>query len=161
MELIAVATTMEKFSSQSESPCIGWREWLVLPELGISTIKAKIDTGARSSALHAFDIERFQQGGKTLLRFKVHPLQKDDETFITAEAELVEERQIKDSGGHTELRPVIRTEVSLAQYQWPLELTLTNRSSMGFRMLLGRQAVRQRFVIDPGQSYLLSADKAN
>ncbi|MGR3275719.1 ATP-dependent zinc protease family protein [Acaryochloris marina NIES-2412] len=152
---------MEKFSSQSESPCIGWREWLVLPELGISTIKAKIDTGARSSALHAFDIERFQQGGKTLLRFKVHPLQKDDETFITAEAELVEERQIKDSGGHTELRPVIRTEVSLAQYQWPLELTLTNRSSMGFRMLLGRQAVRQRFVIDPGQSYLLSADKAN
>ncbi|WP_299403199.1 ATP-dependent zinc protease [Acaryochloris sp. IP29b_bin.148] len=150
---------MHESLPQSEFPCIGWREWVVLPELGISTIKAKIDTGARSSALHAFDIERFQQAGKTMLRFKVHPLQKDERTCITAEAELLEERQVRDSGGHTELRPVIQTEVCLAQYQWPLELTLTNRSSMGFRMLLGRQAVRQRFVINPGQSYLLSADQ--
>lgn len=161
MELITVAMPPKKSISQFELPCIGWREWVALPELGISTIKAKIDTGARSSALHAFDIERFQQAGKTMLRFKVHPLQKDDRTCLTAEAELLDERQVKDSGGHKELRPVIQTVVTLGQYQWPLELTLTDRGGMGFRMLLGRQAVRQRCVINPGQSYLLSADKTN
>jgi len=152
---------MQKSSSSVDLPCIGWREWLALPQLGIESIKVKIDTGARSSALHAFDIERFQQGGKTMLRFKVHPVQKDDRTYITAEAELFEDRQVRDSGGHAEFRPVIQTEVCLGEYQWPLELTLTNRSSMGFRMLLGRQAIRQRFVIDSGQSYLLSANKEN
>jgi len=143
-------------SSSTLLPIIGWREWVSFPALKLSLIKAKIDTGARSSALHAFDIEQFQQNGKTMLRFKVHPIQKDEHTTLTAEAELLEERQVRDSGGHTEMRPVILTEIALAQYQWPIELTLTNRSAMGFRMLLGRQALRQRFVIDAGQSYLQS-----
>lgn len=128
--------------------------------MNITHIKAKIDTGARSSALHAFEIERFQHNGKPMVRFKIHPLQKDTLTTLTAEAELLEERQVRDSGGHTEVRPVIRTAIALGQYQWPIELTLTNRSAMGFRMLLGRQAVRQRFMIDAGQSYLQSAATA-
>lgn len=143
-------------SSSTSFPIIGWREWVSFPVLKLSLVKAKIDTGARSSALHAFAIERFQNNGKPMLRFKIHPIQKDDHTTITAEAELLEERQVRDSGGHTEMRPVILTEIVLAQYRWPIELTLTNRSSMGFRMLLGRQALRQRFLIDAGQSYLQS-----
>lgn len=129
--------------------------------MNITHIKAKIDTGARSSALHAFEIERFQHNGRPMVRFKIHPLQKDTLTTLTAEAELLEERQVRDSGGHTEVRPVIRTAIALGQYQWPIELTLTNRSAMGFRMLLGRQAVRQRFMIDAGQSYLQSAATAS
>lgn len=147
---------MTTSSSQTILPLIGWREWVLFPELGIPQIKAKIDTGARSSALHAFDIERFQDHGKSMLRFKIHPIQKDETTTITTEAELLEVRQVRDSGGHTEMRPVILTEIALAHYSWKVELTLTNRSSMKFRMLLGRQALRQRFVIDAGQSYLQS-----
>lgn len=145
----------------SELPIIGWREWVSFPDLNIAYVKAKIDTGARSSALHAFEIERFQHHGKPMVQFKVHPHQKDDLTTLTATAELLEERQIRDSGGHTEVRPVIQTMIALGPYQWPIELTLTNRSSMGFRMLLGRQAVRQRFMIDAGQSYLQSATIAS
>ncbi|KAI9134424.1 ATP-dependent zinc protease [Acaryochloris sp. CCMEE 5410] len=137
-------------------PIIGWREWVSFPDLSITHVKAKIDTGARTSALHAFDVERFQHQGKAMVRFKVHPNQKDELTTLTAEAELLEERQIRDSGGHTELRPVIQTKIELGPHQWAIEMTLTNRSAMGFRMLLGREALRQRFMIDAGNSYLQS-----
>lgn len=133
---------------------IGWREWLALPDLGVETIKAKIDTGARSSALHAFDLERFDRDGKAMLRFAIHPLQDDNRTIVVAEAELLAERHVRNSGGHAQLRPVIRTSVRLADRQWPIELTLTNRDAMGFRMLLGRQAVRDRFLVDSGRSFL-------
>lgn len=135
---------------------IGWREWLSLPELGIEKIKAKIDTGARSSAIHAFDIETFCINGKDRVRFKVHPYQRDSIRTVTADAELLDERQVRNSGGHAEVRLVILTPVELQGYRWPIELTLTNRDVMGFRMLLGRQAVRQRFLVDPGKSFLLS-----
>ncbi|QUY45479.1 ATP-dependent zinc protease [Acaryochloris marina] len=152
---------MTASSSQVILPIIGWREWVSFPELGIPQVKAKIDTGARSSALHAFEIERFQQNGKSMLRFKIHPIQKDETTIVTVIAELLEVRQVRDSGGHTELRPVILTEVALSNYSWKVEVTLTDRSSMGFRMLLGRQAVRQRFVIDVGQSYIQNSAPEN
>ena len=148
---------MTRTSPKTILPVIGWREWVSFPNLDLHHIKAKIDTGARSSALHAFDIEPFHAHGKSMLRFKVHPIQKDDTTVITTAAELLEERQVRDSGGHTELRPVILTEIALQDFHWQIELTLTNRSTMGFRMLLGRQAVRQRFVIDAGQSYIQSS----
>jgi hypothetical protein len=138
-------------------PLIGWREHLVLPELGIDRIKAKIDTGARSSALHAFDIEPFEQDGHAMVHFKVHPLQRNQKTTVTAIARLLEKRQIRSSIGHAQVRPVIQTLVQLGAQQWPIELTLTNRDAMGFRMLLGRQAVRQRFWIDAGRSYLQSS----
>ena len=133
---------------------IGWRERVVLPALGIPKIKAKIDTGARSSALHAFNVEPFQLDGKEMVRFQVHPKQRNTHQTITAAAELLEYRHVRNSGGQAQLRPVIQTRVELGGQQWTIELTLTNRDVMGFRMLLGRQAVRRRFLVDPGKSFL-------
>jgi hypothetical protein len=140
-----------------DSPVIGWREWLALPQLGIHQIKAKIDTGARSSALHAFDIETFTRQGKTWVRFNIHPHQHNNTDILTAEAELLDTRPVKNSGGQAQTRPVIQTSVALGGQQWPIELTLTSRDAMGFRMLLGRQAVRQRFLVDAGKSYVQSS----
>lgn len=140
---------------------IGWREYLSLPKLGISNLKAKIDTGARSSALHAFEIEHFEEGGTSKVRFKVHPQQRNNHLTVVAEAELLEQRQVRNSGGQAQLRPVIRTIVELGGQQWPIELTLTNRDVMGFRMLLGREAVRRRFLVDAGHSYLQSTKQSS
>jgi hypothetical protein len=137
-------------------PVIGWREWIDLPDLGINFIKAKIDTGARSSALHAIHIETFQQDNKEFVGFQVHPYQKNSQITVSTQAELLEWRQIKNSGGDAQWRPVILTYVQLGLQQWAIELTLTNRDVMGFRMLLGREAVRNRFLVNPGRSYLLS-----
>jgi hypothetical protein len=134
-------------------PVIGWREWLKLPDLGVHHIKAKIDTGARSSSLHAFDIEVENRGEENVARFKVHPLQRLTTKVVEIEAKVIEFRDIKSSSGHTDLRPVILTTVTLLGESWPIELTLTDRGAMGFRMLLGREAFRGRFLIDPGNSY--------
>ncbi len=134
---------------------IGWREWLVLPDLGIKRIKAKVDTGARSSALHAFDLEEITIDGGPGVRFKVHPIQRDSDTSVTAEAQLIDQRWVRSSTGRATLRPVIRTLAVLGDELWPIEVTLVRRDLMGFRMLLGRQAIRGRFVVDPGRSFLL------
>ncbi|WP_013322781.1 ATP-dependent zinc protease family protein [Gloeothece verrucosa] len=139
---------------------IGWREWLDLPELQIKQMKAKIDTGARSSALHAFHIEQFQDEGKPMISFSVHPYQRDTHHTVIAQAQVLEWRLVRNSGGVAQLRPVIQTRVKLGEKQWPIELTLTNRDVMGFRMLLGREAVRQRFLVDPGHSFVLSHPRA-
>ena len=144
-------------SSSGSLPLIGWRERLALPELGESSVKAKIDTGARSSALHAFDIEFFDREGVAFVRFRVHPTQKNKKKTITVEAKLLDKRPVRSSSGETETRPVIETMVATKSHQWPIELTLTNRDVMGFRMLLGRQAVRSRFLVDSGRSYLQSS----
>ena len=146
---------------QEQLPVIGWREQVALPDLGIQQIKAKIDTGARSSALHAFDVEIFKRDGKRMVRFKIHPYQRDTHRTITAEAELLDQRQVRNSGGQTQVRPVIQTTIELNGYTFPIELTLTNRDVMGFRMLLGRQAVRRRFLVDAGQSFLYSQSGSN
>jgi len=143
--------------NRTNLPTIGWRERLALPELDVISVKAKIDTGARSSALHAFDIELFKRDDADFVRFKVHPSQRNKKKVITAEAKLLEMRAVKNSGGQAETRPVIRTIVSTNDQQWPIDLTLTNRDMMGFRMLLGREAVRRRFLVDSGQSYLQSS----
>ena len=135
-------------------PVIGWREWLSLPGIGIGAIKAKVDTGARSSALHAFDVEIFNHGGKEMVRFKVHPYQRDPDTTVEGVAELFDRRSVRSSEGNESMRPVILTVVELLGQQWLVELTLTRRDNMGFRMLLGRQAVRRRFHVDPGRSFL-------
>lgn len=141
---------------QEQLPIIGWREQVALPDLGIPEVKAKIDTGARSSALHAVDVQTFEREGKPMVRFKVHPYQRNASRTVTAEAELIDRRQVRNSGGHAQVRPVIKTTLELNGYAFPIELTLTDRDVMGFRMLLGRQAVRRRFLVDAGKSFLHS-----
>lgn len=133
-------------------PIIGWREWVSLPDLGLEDIKAKIDTGARSSALHAFDLRSFTVGGVPWVRFHVHPMQHGGPT-VGAEAEIVDMRRVRNPGGRQELRPVIHTAVAFFDKQWKIDVTLTPRWGMSFRMLLGRQAVRRHFLVDPGRSF--------
>lgn len=132
---------------------IGWREWVRLPELGIERIKAKVDTGARSSSLHAYDLEEFERDGRTWVRFKVHPIQRNSRKVVEAEAEVLEHRSVRSSSGKATIRPVIVTRVALHGKIWPVELTLAGRDEMGFRMLLGRQAFRGRFLVDAGRSF--------
>lgn len=132
---------------------IGWREWVGLPDLGIESIKAKVDTGARSSSLHAFDVQEFDRDGKRWVRFKIHPVQKKSSSIVQAEAAVLDIRSVRSSSGRASLRPVIKTRVELLGVSWPIELTLANRDDMGFRMLLGRQAFRRRFIVDGGRSY--------
>lgn len=134
-------------------PVIGWREWVALPGLGVERIKVKVDTGARSSAIHAWGVERFRRGGRDHVRFVVHPLQRDTRTAVVAESTVVDERIVKSSSGAAERRLVIVTPLELLGESWPIELTLTERDQMGFRMLLGRQAIRRRFWVDSGGSY--------
>ncbi len=144
---------MGKVVSKKALPIIGWREWVSLPDLGLERIKAKIDTGARSSALHAFDLRAFTVGGVPWVRFRVHPLQHGGPT-VEAEAVIIDMRRVRNPGGRRELRPVIRTHVALSDKRWEIDVTLTPRWGMGFRMLLGRQAVRRHFLVDSGRSFL-------
>lgn len=135
-------------------PTIGWREWVALPGLDIPWIKAKVDTGARSSSLHAYDIRHFERRGERWVRFKVHPAQKNHRILVEAEAPVVDQRTVKSSSGQQSLRWVVSTDVEVLGTRWPIELTLTRRDTMGFRMLLGRQAIRGHFLVDPGHSFL-------
>jgi hypothetical protein len=134
-------------------PLIGWREWVALPELGISAIKAKIDTGARSSSLHAFAPEFYTRKGREYVRFEIHPKQRSTSGAVEARSLILERRIVRSSSGKASERPVIITEVELLGERWPIELTLANRDEMGFRMLLGREAMRKRFLVDPGKSF--------
>ena len=131
---------------------IGWREWVALPDFNVEAIKAKIDTGARSSALHAFNLKRFRRRGKRMVRFQIQPIQRTARQAVEVEAEVIEDRQVRSSNGKVERRPVIRTSVRMHNRDWEIELTLTSRDEMGFRMLLGRHALRGQFLIDPGRS---------
>jgi hypothetical protein len=135
-------------------PHIGWREWVSLPALGVPRIKAKIDTGARSSALHAFDIEFLRRGGVVYVRFVLHPLQRSAKGSVSAEVPLLGVRQIRSSNGQVSRRPVICTEIAILGQRRVVELTLVPRDEMGFRMLLGREAIRNGFLVDPGRSFV-------
>ncbi|MDH3232350.1 MAG: ATP-dependent zinc protease [Alphaproteobacteria bacterium] len=133
---------------------IGWREWVGLPELGVQMVKSKIDTGARSSALHAWNIRPFDKGDAPWVAFDLHPMQRDNNVVIECEAPVLGERHVRSSSGTIQLRYVIKTVLELGVRRWPIELTLTNRDEMGFRMLLGRTALRRRVIIDPSRSFL-------
>ncbi len=133
---------------------IGWREWVQLPGLGVFETKAKVDTGADNSSLHAFGVERFERDGSEYVRFDVHPKQRSKKPVVHCEAPLVMEKKVRNPGGRSELRPVIRTTIVVAGIEIEALVNLTSRDEMGFRMLLGRRAVRGRFVVDPGRSYL-------
>lgn len=133
---------------------LGWREWVGLPELGIDRIKAKVDTGARTSALHAFNLKTFNDNGQRMVRFKVHPIQGDIEKVVECVARVKDERVVTDSGGHKEHRLVIETIVAIGDDQRKVEVTLTDRDNMLFRMLLGRTAVRPHYLVDPNKSFL-------
>lgn len=132
----------------------GWREWAALPDLGIVRIKAKMDTGARTSTLHAFALDAFSEHGQRMVRFGVHPLQRRLRPQIYCVAEVIDERWVMDSGGHREQRLVIVTSVCIGTMTWPIELTLTDRDPMRFRLLIGRSAMRERLLVDPDASYI-------
>lgn len=138
---------------------IGWREWVRMPALGQAEIKAKIDTGARTSALHAYFVEPFELDGRPWVRFGLHPRQKDTEVQIECEAPVIDQRRVTDSGGHAEMRYVIATTMVLGDQAFEAEVTLTDRENMLFRMLLGRGALKPRFLVDSDQSFLLGGTK--
>jgi len=133
---------------------LGWREWVALPDLGIHAIRAKLDTGARSSALHVADIEPFRRSGAEWVRFTIVQDTRVRRPPIVARARVEDERVVRDSGGHEHLRIVIRTTLDVAGWRWPIDLTLASRGPMSFRMLLGRQGLSGRAVLDPAHSYL-------
>ena len=139
----------------SELLTFGWREWVTLPELGLPQLKAKVDTGARTSALHAFDVRELWEEGVQHVEFRIHPRQRDNETEVVCRARVVDQRTVTDSGGHKEERWVIQTPLTIGAHSWPIEMTLTARDDMRFRMLLGRNALRQRALVDSSRSYLV------
>ena len=124
------------------------------PDLGIPQIKAKVDTGARTCSLHAFLVEPFERDGAPWVRFKIHPDQRKNTEAISCMAPVLEQRVVRDSGGHEELRYVIETAVSIGDRSHTVEVTLSDRDTMKFRVLLGRTAIRGRYVVDPGRSYV-------
>jgi hypothetical protein len=133
---------------------VGWREWVSLPDLGVEAIKAKIDTGARTCSLHAFNLKRFRRDGEEMVRFDIHPIQKDSKKSVTVEARVIGERKVRSSTGHVQKRAVIETTVVLCGIPVRAEVTLTRRDAMGFRMLIGRKALAGQFLVDPKRSFL-------
>ena len=150
-----VSSVVRHSARRRELLVFGWREWVALPKLGIEQIKVKVDTGARTSALHVNNLRSFRRSGKPWARFDVQTLQQRSSPIVRCEAPVIDHREVRNSGGQIEDRVVVETLISVQGQEWPIELTLTNRRDMRFRMLLGRTALRGRAVVNPGRSYLL------
>ncbi len=133
---------------------LGWEEWVRLPELGLPAVKAKVDTGARTSALHAFYVEPFAVRRSRKVRFGIHPVPRRDDIAVICTARLVDRREVRSSNGEREQRYVIETPIRIGDREWPIEVTLTNRNLMTYRMLLGRQAIPDGALVDPSSSFL-------
>ena len=146
-------------NGSSDLLTLGWREWVALPDLGIHQIKAKVDTGARTSALHAFEVRPYSEDGCDRVEFLMHPVQKNSDMVVTCKADVLDKRLVTDSGGHKEERYVIGTTLSIGGRVWPIEITLTSRDDMLFRMLLGRTAIKGRAQVHPARSYLVGKKK--
>ena len=145
---------MENIRISKQLPVIGWREWVSLPYLRIQKIKAKIDTGAKTSAIHAFNIKYEKDEGKTFIKFDVYNHPNNTDSIISIKKRLVGKASVKSSNGLSELRPVIKTKINIGDYVFPIKITLTKRHNMKFRLLIGREALNNRFVVDTGHSYL-------
>ncbi|KAB1864793.1 ATP-dependent zinc protease family protein [Microbacterium algeriense] len=132
----------------------GWREWVSLPDLEVDWIKAKIDTGARTSSLHAFDIREFDREGEAWVRFRVKPWQDSQEDAVVVECPVHDRRAVRSSSGHAQERLVVQLRIRLVDREVLAEITLSNRDEMGFRMLIGREALRRGYIVDPARSFL-------
>lgn len=143
---------MARHGSKSPKAIIGWREWCALPELNLPGVQAKIDTGAKTSSLHAFNVRASDRGNDWIV-FSVHPVQRRRRPVIRCEARCIDLRAVTSSNGKTEERPVIETTMSLGGRSFLSEITLTNRDEMGFRMLIGRESLKKRFLVDPALSH--------
>lgn len=141
-------------SKNDPTRTVGWREWVGLPGLGVEWLKAKIDTGAQTSSLHAFALERFGRDGEEWVRFEVHPWQRSSADPVIVELPVHDRRQVRSSSGHVEERYVVKLDLRLDGRVVPAEVTLTRRDAMGFRMLVGREVLRRGFVVDSAASYL-------
>ena len=137
-------------------PALGWREWCSLPDLGIAKVKCKVDTGAKTSSLHAYDVELMRRHGQEYVSFKIHPLQRNTKRVEQCTSKLLEWRQVTDSGGKRTLRPVIITSLKIGTIVKQIEITLIARDELGFRMLLGREALKKTWVVDPAKSFIAS-----
>lgn len=133
---------------------VGWKEWVSLPELGLPLIKAKIDTGAATSSIHAYNISYVTKDGKKFVEYELHPLQKNKKVIIKCVSPLVEYRKVRSSSGKLQTRPVIRTAIKIGNFSWYIDLNLTNRDSMGMRMLIGREALSGRILVNPKHRFL-------
>ena len=157
-----MTTRRSKIAKSARQPAgapsiiVGWREWVGLPDLGDFRVKAKIDTGARTSAIHAWKIKPFEKEGAPWVRFELHPNQDDNTTRIPCEMPVLESPEIRSSNGQVQTRYVVSTRLAVGPHAWPIELTLTRRDEMGFRMLIGRTALRPAALVDPTRSFLCS-----
>jgi ribosomal protein S6--L-glutamate ligase len=141
----------------SQKIIIGKEEWAALPELGLPAVKMRVDSGAKTSALHAFNIQVIEENGLKYVHFDIHPIQNNRKVIQSCRGLLIDQRHVKSSSGEKENRHVIRTPVTLGEETWDIEITLTNRDSMGYRMLLGREAMANRVLIDPDQAFCLGS----
>lgn len=148
-------TPVSSASADEPSPptVVGWREWVALPQADVDWVKAKIDTGARSSSIHAFDLEVFERDGQEWVRFSIHPWQRSDEDLAELTLPVLDRREVRSSNGQTEQRYAVAMDVRLAGRTITTVMTLSNRDEMGFRMLIGREALERGFLVDAATSY--------